>query len=212
MISEVSHISSSRTLSKSQTLLCDIKQLLVLFFLICQREDAFWWITRSFPVHIICASSMLLGFCMAGSFQAKICHFCMISATYNKPRSCSHHSQESCKKCSFRVIYHLIPWDEKRNITHAEILLSRTHISRAGSLAMWSGLQRPWGHHYPPQSERRKWESQNSGVRSQGARLGKQVLRIIDTQHWKGPNISGFTLDQRHFFLVEIPHLLDSPL
>lgn len=77
---------------------------------------------------------------------------------------------------------------------------------------MWSGPYRPWGHQYTPQAERCKWESQSSEVRSQGARWGKQVMSIIDTQHWKGPKVSGFNPDQRHLFSVEIPHLLDSPL
>lgn len=40
----------------------------------------FYLVTESFPVHIICASSMLLGVCVASSLQAKSDHFCMVSA------------------------------------------------------------------------------------------------------------------------------------
>lgn len=87
----------------------------------------------------------------------------------------------------------------KSNVKLSESLLFRIHISCEGSLAVWSAPCIPWWYQQTPKSEKYKWESQNEWIKSQGARHGKQVLRLICIQYWKRPKVSGFTLEQTSF-------------
>ena len=87
----------------------------------------------------------------------------------------------------------------KRSIKLSEILLLRIHISCEGSSAVWSAPYIPWWCQQTPKSEKHKWESQNEWVKSQEARHGKQVLRLIYIHCWKRPKVDGFTLERTSF-------------
>ena len=87
----------------------------------------------------------------------------------------------------------------KRSIKPSEILLFRIHISCEGGSAVWSAPYIPWWYQQTPKSEKHKWESQNECIKSQEARHGKQVLRLIYIQYWKRPKVDGFTLERTSF-------------
>lgn len=87
----------------------------------------------------------------------------------------------------------------KRSIKLSEILLLRIHISCEGSSAVWSAPYIPWWCQQTPKSEKHKWESQNEWIKSQEARHGKQVLRLIYIHYWKRPKVDGFTLEWTSF-------------
>jgi hypothetical protein len=79
-------------------LLRDIEQFAYfLEFSLCQNEDAFQLIIKSFPAQIICIPDILLGFCVAGRFQVKIHGYCAVSMFYTKPRFHGYTSQVSSK-------------------------------------------------------------------------------------------------------------------